>query len=348
MLRVRLIQPLQCSREDADEIVAAVIGLADELRLRALELDTIDPLVRQAARAAGFVGMLRQPLRGHLDDVRHPSPGQVAAPDVGAVADHVAQLTGLPVTVRGPGGWLAKMARGAVAGFADMSDLTVEVGDGRRGLTVAIPNRADILPENLALAVDTIRCVRRRFGPAIDHLRVISFDHASHGLKTGRNSGEAQTNLGIIHLNACYALSGELEEQRRPHPVHPPSYHFRGSLPPPYTRLERTTAHEAWHQIEGAFEARDYKRSIEMRRRLGTHFGVETLEHAIRGRNPDSPLAWKAAQAQLVQEVSDYGGTLPGEATAEMFKDWWCPIVPASPAVRLFGELVDEYFPSPA
>lgn len=347
VLGVRIVQPLQCSSDDARQIVAGVIGHARELQVRHVDLDTIDPLVRHEARLARFDGPLRQPLRGNLEILLGPSPLELGTTDTEALAREVGRLVGVQVTVRPAGGWLAKMARGAVAGFGDMVNLVVQGGAGDRDFTLAVPNRADVLPESLGLAVDTLLGVRRRFGRAIYHLRLVSFDHASHGLKVGSYAGQAQTNVGIIHLNASYALAAELEEQRRPHPVLAPEFRFSGSAIPPYSTLERTAAHEAWHQIEGAFEARDYKRSIEMRRRLGAHFGVETLEHAILGRKTDAPPAWKAAQAQLVQEVSDYGGTLPGEATAEMFKNWWCPVVPASPAVRLFGQLVEEYLPPP-
>lgn len=345
MLAVRLVQPLQCSRNDAQQILAAIVHHAHQMEVRHVELDTIDPLVRHQARLARLDGPLRQPLRGNVGVVLDKCPDEPALPDPAALARQVAGLAGVEVTVQRAAGWLAKLARGAVAGFGDMMHLVVAGGDGGKAFTLAVPNRPDVLPESLALAVDTVFSVRGRFGPAVDHLRVVSFDHASHGLKAGHYAGQAQTNVGIVHLNASYALAGELEEQRRPHPVLPPAYRFAGSVVPSYGDLERTTAHEAWHQIEGAFEARNYKRSIEMRRRLGSHFGVETLEHAVLGRNPESPPGWKAAQAQLVREVSDYGGTLPGEATAEMFKDWWCPIGAVSPAVRLFAELVDEYFP---
>lgn len=348
MLAAHLIQPLQCSRDDARQIVAAILHHARQIDVRHVDLDTIDPLVRHQARFSGLDGPLRQPLCGSLEAVRDKFPDEPAIPDPVALAREVARLAGLEVMVQPAAGWLAKLARGAVAGFGDMMNLVVKGSDAGKAFTVAAPNRADVLPESLALAVDTLLGVRRRFGRAIGHLKVVSFDHASHGLKAGRYAGEAQTNVGIVHLNASYALAGELEAQRRPYPVLAPEYRFVGSVIPPYSDLERTTAHEAWHQIEGAFEARDYKRTIEMRRRLGAHFGVETLEHAILGRNPDSSPAWRVAQAQLVEEVSDYGGTLPGEATAEMFKNWWCPLVPASPAVQLFAELMDEYFPPPA
>lgn len=255
-------------------------------------------------------------------------------------------MTGVSTTVRPATGWLAKLARGAVGGFGDMTNLVIH-GGGGKDLIVAVPNRSDVVPETLAAAIGTILGVRRRFGEAIGHLRVVSFDHASHGLKVGRYAGQAQTNVGIIHLNASYALAGEHQEQRPTDPPPRPTTESSGAAVAAWSNLERTTAHEAWHQIEGAFEARHYKRSIEFRRRLGAHFGVATLEHAILGRSPNSAPAWRAAQAQLVQEVSDYGGTLPGEATAEMFMHWWCPIRPPSPAVQLFGELVEEYFPRP-
>jgi len=349
VLRVRLIQPLECSRRDAADIVAAVTGHARELLVCHVELETIDPIVRHEARRAGLDGDLRQPLRGTIEDLVAPSVARDQEPaDAEALARTVGRLAGVTVAVRAPSGWLARLARGAVAGFAEMVKLTVHARGGRQGFAIAVPNRADVLPESLALAVDTVLGVRRRFGPAIDHLKMVSFDHASHGLKAGHHAGEASTNLGIIHLNAWYALAGELEERRQPHPVPPPNYQYVGSELPRYSSLEQTTAHELWHQIEAAFEARDYRGSIELRRRLGAHFGVETLEHAILGRDPDSPPAWSAAQEQLVAEVSDYGGTLPGEATAEMFALWWCPIMPPSPAVERFRELVEARFPPPA
>jgi len=347
VLRVRLIQPLECSRRDAADIVAAVTDHGRGLQVRHLELDTIDPLVRHQARLAGMDGELRMPLRGTIENVvTPPIADHHDQADADALARAVERLTGVPVAVRAPSGWLAKVARGAVSGFADMVNLTVQPGD-RQGFAVAVPNRADVLPESLALATDIILGVRRRFGPAIDHLKMASFDHSSHGLKAGRYSGQAQPNVGIIHLNAWYALAEQLEEKRRPHDVPPPGCHSIGSVLPQYGSLERTTAHELWHQIEAAFEARDYRGSIEFRRQLGIHFGVETLEHAVLGRNRESPPAWCSAQERLVAEVSDYGATLPGEATAEMFKDWWCPVAPPSPAVTLFAELVEARFPPP-
>lgn len=80
---------------------------------------------------------------------------------------------------------------------------------------------------------------------------------------------------------------------------------------------------------------------MEMRRRLGQHFGVATLEHAVLGGVLGAPEEWRNAHTQLVDEVSPYGGTARREATAEMFKLWWCsPGRRRTPAVDHFAAVV--------
>jgi hypothetical protein len=112
-------------------------------------------------------------------------------------------------------------------------------------------------------------------------------------------------------------------------------------VPAPINQIDGTTAHEIWHQMEGAIEARRSMDGIDLRRRLGEALGVETLEQAVNGIRPRSPDSWKVAHARLVQEVSPYGATAPVEATAEMFKLWWCANGEPTPIVRRFGELVE-------
>jgi hypothetical protein len=112
-------------------------------------------------------------------------------------------------------------------------------------------------------------------------------------------------------------------------------------VPAPFNQIDGTTAHEIWHQMEGAVEARRSMDGIDLRRRLGEALGVETLEQAINGGRPRAPDAWKVAHERLVNEVSPYGATAPVEATAEMFKLWWCANGAATPIVRRFGELVE-------
>ncbi|MEO7836746.1 MAG: hypothetical protein ABIS21_03765 [Acidimicrobiales bacterium] len=340
-LQVTVADPVLCTLEQSGELLRAVVAHARTIPVPHVEIATVDPLLRDDARRTGFECHLRRPLRCRADE-----PASASRPaDARDMADIVASLVGVRVTVVPAPRWISRMARGAVAGFAAMVRYNVDPQDGRPALAVTVPDRADAIPESVALTVDVALSVRRRFGAAIDHLQTLSFDHSSHGLKGGQLAGEAHANASIISLNASYVLAAYLEEDRR----HSPSVSAAGDralLPPPFTSLERTTAHELWHQIEATFEARRYRESIEFRRQLGDHLGVETLEHAIRGRHADAPPPWRAAQGRLVEEVSDYGGTLPGEATAEMFKDWWCPVTDLSPTVARFGELVDRYFPA--
>jgi hypothetical protein len=82
---------------------------------------------------------------------------------------------------------------------------------------------------------------------------------------------------------------------------------------------------------------------VEFNAALGDALGVESLEHALRGRERGAPAEWQAAHAQLVRDVSNYAGTNPREATAEMFSLWWRGDR-ASPVVARFGELVEQHF----
>ncbi|HTT87702.1 MAG TPA: hypothetical protein VMF60_10060, partial [Acidimicrobiales bacterium] len=59
-----------------------------------------------------------------------------------------------------------------------------------------------------------------------------------------------------------------------------------------------------------------------------------------------APEAWRRAHDALVTQVSPYAATDPGEATAEMFKAWWCRSGPLSPVVERFAGLLEEYFPA--
>ena len=110
--------------------------------------------------------------------------------------------------------------------------------------------------------------------------------------------------------------------------------------------LDGVVAHELWHEMESSFMARRYRDSMEMRRQLGAYFDVDTLERAVLGGRPGSPPAWWEAHRRLTTEVSAYAGTTIREATAEMFKQWWCRTGTPTGVVRRFGELVDEFLPA--
>jgi hypothetical protein len=76
---------------------------------------------------------------------------------------------------------------------------------------------------------------------------------------------------------------------------------------------------------------------------LGEYFGVDTLEHVMHPGPRGDPEKTKAALRQLATEVSLYAATNVREATAEMFKAWWCAAGETTGVVELFGRLVGEF-----
>jgi hypothetical protein len=254
------------------------------------------------------------PWRGTAGSTNHTEAVELAA------AVEAALPPGTRVEGRRTRG-LRAVVRGAVSGLVAQHDLLVHDAAFRaRPLRVAVPG-GEVVAANVAAAVDTALAIRRRFGDAVSHLRVISFDLSNPDLVSGRQAGSAHQTLSIVHLNAAYVQA--------PAPVSP-------------AFLREVTAHELWHLIDGWLQARRYRDTIELRRALGEHFGAPSLEHVTRGDVP-------GARDRLVTEVSAYAATNPVEATAELFEQWWTrPSSAHSPAVRLFGELVERYLPAPS
>jgi hypothetical protein len=314
------------TREEARRLLDLVRDAAADSGT--VELDASDLLLRYEARAAGLAGKLRRPLTGSLTG---HSPRASATGSERLGEDVGALVPGADITARPVRG----MARRAMSGLTAMIDLTVAY-PGDAPFVVSCPDVADVVPEAVALAVDTLGRVRRRFPIGARALARVSFDHSDRRLRGSKFAGMAHRNMGLVHLNASFASADGLAEMARrwrAAPTKRPSAAIR----PPATALDATTAHEAWHQIEAVYEATAYQSTIEFRRSLGEHFGVATLEHAVLGGTPGAEPAWRTAHEQLVAEVSPYAGTRTVEATAEMFKLWWCVPEPRwSPAVRRF------------
>ena len=212
------------------------------------------------------------------------------------------------------------LLRSAVSGLVNQHDLIVHDALDGRPLRIAVPGGgSEIVVAHVAAVADTALAIRRRFGDAVSHLRVISFDLSNPDLVSGKEAGSAHQSLSIVHLNANYVLA---------------------SAPPvPVAFLREVTAHELWHLMDAWLQARRYRETVEMRRTLGEHFGAPSLEHVTRGDVA-------GAREQLIAEVSAYAATKPIEATAELFALWWTqPAEQQSPAVKLFGTLVERYLP---
>lgn len=221
---------------------------------------------------------------------------------------------GVRVSVKPPGGIVRRLVRASLSGRPDTAELVVT--DEHGSFTVRYPEVADLSVEALVRVLDVAVRMRRRFWPGLRHARRILIDHGTRGFQTGETSGEAAHAIGDIHLNATF---------------------FLGATASP-GRVEHTTAHEFWHQVEMAFQAERYRDSIEFRRMLGAYFGEETLEHVCRRDGP--------GRNRLVAEVSQYAATNALEAAAEMARVWWMTRAAEDPppVARHFNEAVDRFF----
>jgi hypothetical protein len=340
------LDPLTFESGETEEVFARILDLARTGGFERLELGTPDPLLRDEAARAGMTGPLRTVLAASIAEL-HPNGPRIEPLDADELAAAVGRLvpdsTVVGRAVRNP---LRAGVRRALFGLPSMVDLLVDPRDGGERIRVVVPQRPDVVVENVARCVDTLVGVRRRFGANAPPSLTLSFDYSDMGLRTGVISGSAATQVGVIHMNADHCLVEGIEMARRRAAEH--GHGVSASVPPPFSAVDATTAHEMWHQIEGNFEAARYRESIEFRRGIGECLGVETLEQAILGANRNASPSWQAAHRRLVEEVSAYAATSPREATAEMFKLWWCSNGEVTPVVARFGVLVDGLFPAPA
>jgi hypothetical protein len=284
-----------------------------------------DARQRDAARRAGWTGPLRGALREGGGD------GQPWPP---AVAEAVEALVpGARVAARP---MRRSLFRYAMSGMPDTAEVVVE--DDRGRFKVRYPDRPELFVEELARVVDVAVGMRRRFGAAVGHVKLVTVDYGPQGFRTSHYAGVVRPNLGTVHLNASLFLPKGLdgmEAAREQRPSRNPPQPAFGA----YTRADLVTAHEFWHQVELAFEARYYRESVEFRRQLGAYFEVATLEQAVVEPGP--------AHDRLVAEVSAYAGTQAHEATAEMAALWWCTADDPPPVAHHFGEVVGRFFPAP-
>ncbi|MGH9018522.1 MAG: hypothetical protein ACRDY1_12300, partial [Acidimicrobiales bacterium] len=248
----------------------------------------------------------------------------------------------------------ARVDRRLSGGVGDTLEVTVEWAPGRR-FVISAPDRPDVLPEAMALAADTATAVLRRFPDHGGMLEYVYFDRAFYGFKEGHYAGMTEATAPSIHLNVDFAAAGaalDMMRRRDREPEQETEPQRRAGTPAaavaaPFTAVDGTVAHEIWHKVESVFEARHYAASIEFRRALGRSLGVETLEHVVKGGEPGAPASWRRAHERLSEEASPYATTTIHEATAELFKLWWCRDDAPAPLVRRFGDVLDEFLPPP-
>jgi hypothetical protein len=294
-------------------------------------------LLRYAARAEGYLGAIRADLVLDLARRRPEKP-----PDDQFLFDLQGLLPGVTVVAadrhaRAMRSFLRTLSTGMVGTV----HLIVEDNPSAHPLELAVPVNADVMAEGVALTIDTALAVRRRFQPIVDQVRIF-YDQPIQGLRSGIVAGLAEPAVRDIHLSPAYASANEMEalygDRRDSEPT--------TMVLPPFTRVDCVVAHEYWHQIEFGLEGGRYRDSIEFRRALGGYFGVETLEHVIKGAGAGAPPAWQAARVRLTQEVSAYATTAPKEAAAELFAQWWCTPTNPRPSAVFFGEVLRRFFPA--
>ncbi|HEX5586639.1 MAG TPA: hypothetical protein VFZ17_04985, partial [Acidimicrobiia bacterium] len=281
-----------------------------------------DELVRYEARVRGFTGGLRAPLAAQ-------GAGDGVAPD-----------TDLSIAVGGLLPLLDVRHRRALFRGPDLH----VARDGRGVLRVRLPRDTEVMAEPVAAAIDTALAVKTRFGRAASGIGGLSFDHGGEALATGAISGLAEGASGVVVLTPNFVGADLLAGERlaraeagwrmRPAPA----------TARPFRTLDAVVAHECWHYLDAEIRVSGTT-YIEFNAALGEALGVDTLEHALRGRERDAPQAWRAAHERLTHDVSAYAGTNPREASAEMFSLWWTAPEPHAPVVARFGELVERYFP---
>jgi hypothetical protein len=296
--------------------------LVDALRAaRVPVLDVGDELVRDAARRTGWTGALRAPLA---------APTGASSPT--EVPDAVqALLPGTEVSRHG-------MSRRVL-------QLRVRASDGLK-LKVKVPDRPDVMPEQLAAALDIAFSVRRRFGRMASGVHTIVIDDGAGAFDDHRTAGSAQAGTGTFFLDTSLACADAMDAQRE---------RTGGRVPVsarpkrPWLPIDGVVAHEYWHNLDTTVVATPAV-YLELNRGLGAELGVETFEHALRGRESGAPPEWQAAFGRIVTEVSPYATSNWREATAELFGLWWCrpPNGPPAPLVVAFGALLDRFYPPPA
>jgi hypothetical protein len=336
--------------QDIGDLLMAAVARAGDEGAGVVDFSSDSLLLRYAARRAGFAGALRVPLRAQIDTIGWPTADVAAVDDVGAAGrrERTAALVGalgqLGVTATGapPARTFGRMARRLAGGVRDTLEVVVATAVDR-SVTISVPDRYDLMAEPVALTADTTVAVFHRFPAQAAAVGRIAFDQAVYGLKAGLYAGVAEGSVSEVHLMVGYvtieAFLRSLRDRDGRSATSPTA-----RAPGPFTVVDGTVAHELWHRIEFMFEAQDFRSSMEFRRQLGLHLGVETLEQAVKGDTDSAPAPWRAAHRRLAEEVSPYATTNPREATAEMFKLWWCRNGETSDLVTRFGQLLEQFF----
>jgi hypothetical protein len=302
----------------ATQVLATVRHLGRTYPDRRVGESILDPLVRHVFRYAGYTG----PLRGHL----------WAPPDLATVPEPESDVEQLRALLPHLDVVLQRESKRA-------THLCVSSPDDELQLRVTMERRP-ILVEQVAMVLDTATAVQRSLAPHTRALRKALLGDVAREQLTSKVLGRAHDSRSAFSINGGMLYLSDLVEHREE------QFHKGrrawGMRDPWHSRAaDLVTAHEAWHLVDQDVmgSARNH---IAFHRALGEELGVDTLEHALRGRERGAPPAWRDAHAELARQLREYATKNQREATAEMFATWWCSTTELPPVVARFASLVHE------
>ena len=247
-------------RELARELVTALAPIDRPVALG-------DELTRTEARLGGWTG----PLAPLTPPGPMPPGGVAVVPPLAVVQD---LLPGVDVSRRGFG--------------RTVLHLRVVAADGGFRMRLKVPDRSDLMPEIVAAALDTAFAIRRRYG-RMAAVCTITIDDGAGGMDDHMTAGSTEGGSGTIYLETSLAFADALG---RPAPSRWPagvSAEVR-----PWFHIDGVVAHEIWHNMDATVATTPGVTSSSTRA-LGEELGVETFEHALRGRDAGVPEPWAPA-----------------------------------------------------
>jgi hypothetical protein len=280
---------------------------------------TVDAALREAARAAGYRGGLRSPLRRTPDSASEPVPATVAE-----------WLPDTDVEVRRAAGRLPRLL---ATGLDQPSRVTAR-RDGAE-VDIVLPLGPNALLEAIAATVDTLLTLTVRLGPVARRVPSMRFSRNGPGMAHGRYAGVNEG--GAIVLSPMYVDGTALDAIRRRRDVAIGT--GRSPERPRWDRfaVDLVVVHEAGHSVDQAPRSGRLSDTVDARREIGAAFGVETVELALRADWANAPDDWERARERIVADLSLYATTNPVELFAEAFVAWYLredtPVVAAMDGV---------------
>jgi hypothetical protein len=293
------------TRGEAAQVVAAAQAAFGDAPVATIV--SLDPLVRDAARVAGFVGGLRAPLVRRVGAPPTPVPSTVAD----YLPDALVDLQ--------PASSPRRVVRFLATGLDRAGRITAR-RDGVEA-SLVVPLGPDTLVEPVAATVDTVLTLTARLGPVATRIPPVRFSINDAGIAGGRTAG-ANAGAAIV-LSPMYVDASAVARIRKRRDAE-----ARGAGSPRHPRWEHfpvdlVIVHEIGHSLDQATHSGRLSDTVGARRTLGESVGVPSIELALRAGWQDAPAAWVAAHEQVVTDLSLYATTNCVELFAEAFVAWY-------------------------